>query len=77
MPNTLNIKSDCPNCNGTGISPNKKLVDGVQVPEGPCPTCESIGIITKLTIDFTEVQGDLDKILRRLKKIMDKLEVGE
>ena len=49
-----------------------------------CPNCGGLGCTlctdgkyTISTIDITDIMADLDKCKKRLKKIMDKLEINE
>ena len=66
----LDIKFMCPRCMGTGF-------DNTSANSGECIPCAGLGYIAKDKIDITSLQADIDKILRRLKKIMDKLEINE
>jgi len=76
MAEKLEIKVMCNSCLGTGINPGRHLEGEVMVPDtGPCPSCAGLGKMTMSEIDFTAIDTDIKKILRRLKKIMDKLEV--
>jgi hypothetical protein len=51
--------------------------DSTSANPGSCLPCAGLGYIAKDKIDITSLQADIDKILRRLKKIMDKLEITE
>ena len=66
----LKIKYRCARCLGTGID------DNLDPPEY-CSACEGNGFYERDKIDITDLQSDIDKILHRLKKIMDKLDIGE
>lgn len=73
----------CPLCNGTGITP---VAAGT--PPFCCVMCKGTGQIQSQTVDGAEqeaseiakldaLQADVTKCLRRLKKILDKLEITE
>jgi DnaJ-class molecular chaperone len=64
------IKSDCPKCKGTGI------ID-VALGTGPCMRCGGDGKQEFGDLISTDLEADVTKCLRRLKKIMDKLEVND
>ncbi len=66
----LNIKRRCSRCLGTGIDDNI-------TPSKSCDACGGDGFFEFDKIDITELQRDIDKILRRLKKIMDKLAIED
>ena len=51
--------------------------DNTSANSGECIPCAGLGYIAKDKIDITSLQADIDKILRRLKKIMDKLELTD
>lgn len=70
--NFLIVQNECRRCMGTGTS-QTVLKTGETTTEDPCPQCNGAGFNTigRITGD------DLDKILRRLKKIMDALSVVE
>jgi excinuclease UvrABC ATPase subunit len=72
----LNIKGRCGRCTGTGIDDNQKDAEGSPITES-CTSCDGTGLVNNGEIDTTELQADVDKILRRTKKIMDKLEITE
>jgi DnaJ-class molecular chaperone len=60
----FDITTKCHRCNGTGIG----------TPDGACPSCSGAGFVTTSVIRSSDA---IDKILHRLKKIMDKLEIGD
>jgi excinuclease UvrABC ATPase subunit len=72
---TLDIKRLCGKCKGMGLMLSE--VDGVPGPEVPCDSCAGEGAYEDMVLDTTELQADINKCLHRLKKIMDKLEIGD
>ena len=64
------IKKKCSRCLGTGIDTN-------MTPPGVCISCEGSGYYGADFVDVTELAEDVDKCKRRLKKIMDKLEISD
>lgn len=70
------IPGRCGRCIGTGVDDNTKDNDGNPALI-PCASCGGSGNVANGMIDLTDLQADMDKVLRRLKKIMDKLEVTE
>jgi DnaJ-class molecular chaperone len=60
----------CPKCHGTGV---------ISVGEGtiPCNRCVGDGQLEIGLIDSTALEADVAKCLRRLKKIMDKLDLAD
>lgn len=70
MANSVQVKAKCPFCKGDGI------YESLTGSPSPCPYCEGLGYsMPGSEIDVTEIMADLDKCKKRLKKIMDKLEV--
>lgn len=66
----------CPHCNGTG----KSNIAGDLDKEGilrNCPKCQGEGYYVSGKIDTTDIMADLVVCKRKLKKLMDKLEVGD
>lgn len=61
----------CPKCHGTGI-----LAVG-ESGSDPCNRCNGDGQLVIGLVDSTSLEEDVTKCLRRLKKIMDKLEVND
>ena len=67
----------CQWCGGTGINKETKDILGNPI-EIPCTYCGADGKFeSSRAVDTTDIMEDLDKIKKRLKKIMDKLEVGD
>jgi len=70
---------DCARCKGTGKS--LELIDSANPSLGTedkiCINCNGDGFIKWGDLDVTEIMTDLDKCKRRLKKIMDKLEIND
>ena len=60
----------CSKCKGTGTVP---------VGEGtaPCNRCSGDGQVTIGSVDSSDLEDDIATILKRLKKIMEKLEVKD
>ena len=69
------IKQTCRVCEGTGKVSNKLSWEGNPIEEN-CLPCNGIGYLLSI-LDTTDIMTDLDKCKRRLKKIMDKLEIGD
>lgn len=69
-PYWLGIKVRCSRCNGTGADDNGEVVVS-------CVPCGGSGFTGTDFVDGTELQADVDKCLRRLKKIMDFLGVND
>ena len=68
------IKIKCSRCLGTGSDNNNRDSEGNPAVEF-CIPCNGVGYIAKDKIDTTDIMADLDKCKKRLKKIMDKLEL--
>jgi hypothetical protein len=75
MPNnaSLNLKIPCGRCHGTKVIDSQKDADGNPLPNIPCVSCDSTGEVLSGKISG----NDLDKILRQLKKIMNKLDIED
>ena len=73
---TQNITIKCGRCNGTGIDDNKRDENGNIIPES-CTSCGGDGYIESALIDVTEVMDLLDWIKKKIKKILQKLELPE
>ena len=65
---TLSVK--CTRCMGTGIDDNL-------VPPGPCVVCGGDGYITSASLDVTEMMNELDWLKKKIKKILQKLEISD
>jgi hypothetical protein len=73
MATWIPVRRKCVVCGGDGIftSPSGDSI--------PCPSsCEGTGYCdTGMAVDITDLQADMTKALRRIKKIMDKLEIAD
>lgn len=65
---TLSIK--CTRCNGTGIDDNLN-------PPASCLICGGDGYVQSSLIDTTELMNELDWLKKKIKKILQKLEIPE
>ena len=74
MTTELQVKKICYACGGSGRV--DEWIEEVNVGKD-CIVCSGTGKLTSEIIDITDLQADITKILRRLKKIMDKLEIGD
>jgi DnaJ-class molecular chaperone len=64
------IKKICSRCRGTKVDDNIN-------PPAPCSSCEATGYTNGDVVELTELSDDITICKRRLKKIMDKLEITE
>lgn len=64
----------CNRCSGTGTDDNIQNPDGSVTP-GNCLICGGDGYIESALIDTTEVTAELDWIKKKIKKILQKLEI--
>ena len=70
---TYQINNQCRKCMGTGLY--TEMVEDVPT-EVPCNACNGEGFTSMTTID-EKLHDDIALIKRRLKKILDKLEISE
>ena len=75
MPNQI-LKFKCGRCSGTGIDDNQKDENGNSIPES-CIPCSGTGYSAGGMIDTTEVMDLLDWLKKKIKKILQKLEIPE
>ena len=73
----VTLNGICATCSGTGIQDAGQDNQGNPVPSKTCLACNGTGKLPMGVLDTTDLKDDLDKIKRRLKKIMDKLEIGD
>ena len=73
---TQDITIKCGRCNGTGIDDNAVDEEGNPIPES-CISCGGDGFIESGLLDVTEVMNELDWIKKKIKKILNKLEIDE
>ncbi len=71
-----NIKRICPLCKGVGTYTDHDEY-GNPLPDTLCRECNGDGGKEDYKLDTTEIMDDLDKCKKRLKKIMDKLEITD
>jgi len=64
----------CQRCLGTGIN-GGNIPPGVD--ENPCSNCKGTGYVNEGIIDFTLVMTELDWIKKKIKKILNKLDIPE
>lgn len=66
----LITKIKCSRCNGTGIDNNV-------IPNIQCLSCDGVGFVQSEVIDITVLINELDWIKKKIKKILNKLEIPE
>jgi DnaJ-class molecular chaperone len=69
--------SRCPKCYGTGICNTYNAITEETTVEDPCVNCSGQGYFEDGKIDTTEIMDKLDWLKKKVKKILDKLEVPE
>jgi hypothetical protein len=65
---TIQIK--CTRCLGTGIDDNL-------MPPGPCMACGGDGLVGSAVVDTTDIMDELDWLKKKIKKILNQLEIPE
>ena len=70
------LKIKCGRCGGTGTDENVRDQNGNVVPQS-CTSCGGIGYVELGLMDMTVVIEDLAICKRRLRKILDKLEIED
>lgn len=71
----LTITSICQKCAGTGVYWRSSR-EG-QSPIDPCPICGGSGMGNMYYINIEEITNELDWIKRKIKKILNKLDIPE
>jgi hypothetical protein len=64
----------CGRCLGTKVVSASNDEGTIEI---PCESCGATGYFEVGNLDVTDLQTDITKCLRRLKKLMDKLEVTD
>jgi len=74
----LEVTITCPKCHGTGIYERGSVVelDGI-LSVNPCPMWNGDKILIAHHIDIEEIITELDWIKKKIKKILNKLELPE
>ena len=67
---TLFISGKCQRCLGTGMDNNVS-------PSITCVSCGGTGYIGEAKIDSTEMMNELDWLKKKIKKILQKLDIPE
>jgi len=69
----INMYVKCLTCDGSG-----KIMTHEEIPtEMDCPTCNGLGKALRSTIDTTDIMNELDWIKKKIKKILQKLDIPE
>jgi len=75
MPDKAILSVKCPRCGGTGTHKVFNL-DNVIVDEN-CTLCLGVGTIACGNVDVTDLMDELDWIKKKIKKILQKLDIPE
>jgi DnaJ-class molecular chaperone len=67
----------CPRCLGTGIYTTEDSTTHLPIVEDPCTNCGGAGYFETGKTDTTEIMDELDWIKKKIKKILNKLEIEE
>ncbi len=69
----------CPRCLGTGVfTTADPIPDDPYAPdEDPCTSCLGTGYLEVGKVDSTDITDELDWIKKKIKKILNKLEIPE
>ncbi len=73
---TQKLSVRCSTCDGTGIDRNQKDENGNVIPK-TCIACNGDGWLDTGVIDTTEITDELGWIKKKIKKILQKLEISE
>jgi len=77
MADDIKTYTMCPRCLGAGIYTTEDPVTHVPVVEDPCTNCNGEGYFEAGKMVTTEIMDELDWIKKKIKKILNKLEIEE
>ena len=77
MANQTDVSTECERCQGTGIHTDRGVNGQPDVNENPCIVCNGKGFIKSGIIDTTGIMNELDWLKKKIKKILQKLEILE